>query len=43
MNYGTKPERAWLYKYKGTSWSSPTSRTYRSAKISLYEYGPLIR
>jgi hypothetical protein len=43
MNYGVKPERTWLYKYKGGQWSSPTSRTYRSAKISLYEYGPLIR
>jgi hypothetical protein len=43
MNYGTKPERTWLYKYKGGQWSSPTSRTYRSTKISLYEYGPLIR
>lgn len=43
MNYGTKPERTWLYKYKGGQWSSPTSRTYRNATIPLYEYGPLIR
>lgn len=43
MNYGVKPERAWLYKYKGAQWNSPTSRTYRDAAISLYEYGPLIR
>lgn len=43
MNYGTKPERAWLYKYHGNQWSSPTSRSHRSASIPLYEYGPLIR
>jgi hypothetical protein len=43
MNYGTYPERAWLYKYQGNRWNSPTSRTRRSAKIPLYEYGPLIR
>jgi hypothetical protein len=43
INYGTKPERTWLYKYRGGQWSSPSSRTYRSAKIPLYEYGPLIR
>jgi hypothetical protein len=42
-NYGTKPERTWLYKYQGGQWSSPTSRTYRSATITAYEYGPLIR
>lgn len=43
MNYGTKPERTWLYKYQGTGWSSPTSRVFRSASIPLFEYGPLIR
>lgn len=42
-NYGTKPERAWLYKYSGPQWSSPVSRTFRSATIPMYEVGPLIR
>jgi hypothetical protein len=42
-NYGSYPERTWLYKFKGGQWSAPLSRTMRSTKISLYEYGPLIR
>lgn len=43
MNYGTRPERAWLYRYSGKSWSSPTSRSYRSVNIPLTEVAPLIR
>lgn len=43
MNYGTKPERAWLYKYQGNQWSSPLGRTSRTVSISLSEYGPLVR
>lgn len=43
MNYGTKPERAWLYKYRGKDWSSPLTRAYRNVNIPLFEYGPLIR
>lgn len=43
MNYGTNPERAWLYKYSGKSWSSPKTRTYRTVSISMAEVGPLIR
>lgn len=42
-NYGVKPERTWLYKPQGNSWSSPTAGVYRSATITGYEYGPLIR
>lgn len=43
MNYGTKPERAWLYKYRGKDWSSPTKGATRSVNITLFECGPLIR
>lgn len=44
MNYGNKPERAWLYKYKGNQWSSPIGKgVYRNVSIPLFEYGPLIR
>jgi hypothetical protein len=43
MNYGTYPERTWLYKYQGNRWNSPLSRVHRSASIPLYEHGPLIR
>jgi hypothetical protein len=43
MNYGTHPERAWLYRYSGKSWSSPTPRSYRSVNIPMTEVGPLIR
>lgn len=42
-NYGTKPERGWLYRCSANQWSSPTSRTLRSATITALEYGPLIR
>lgn len=43
MNYGLKPERAWLYKYRGKDWSSPTKGVTRSVNIPMFEYGPLIR
>lgn len=43
MNYGTKPERAWLYRYSGKSWSSPTKGSSRSVNIPMTEVGPLIR
>jgi len=43
MNYGTNPERAWLYKYSGKSWSSPKSRVHRGVSIPMAEVGPLIR
>lgn len=43
VNYGLKPERTWLYKYRGSAWSGPTSRTMRSATITAFECGPLIR
>lgn len=43
INYGTSPERAWLYKYRGKGWSSPMTKAYRNVSIPLFEYGPLIR
>jgi hypothetical protein len=43
MDYGTYPERTWLYKYQGNQWTSPKTRTYRNTVIQLYEYGPVVR
>ncbi len=43
MNYGTKPERGWLYQYAGRSWSFGADRSHRKGSIPLRELGPLIR
>ncbi len=44
MDYGTHPERAWLYRYSGKSWSSPIGKgVYRNVSIPMTEVGPLIR
>lgn len=43
MNYGTKPERGWLYQYQGNRWSAPTDRTLRRHSFQMVELGPLIR
>jgi hypothetical protein len=43
MNYGTNPDRAWLYKYRGKNWSSPMQKAPRSWTGTFFEYGPLIR
>lgn len=43
MNYGDKPERAWLYQYEGANWSSPMVRVLRDLGLSMSEVGPLIR
>jgi hypothetical protein len=43
MNYGTKPERGWLYQYQGTTFSAPAERVYRRHSFVAQELGPLIR
>jgi hypothetical protein len=40
MDYGTHPERAWMYTYDGTSWSMPKSRVYRSGRLVGREHMP---
>jgi hypothetical protein len=42
-NYGTNPERAWLFRYRGKNWSSPMTRAYRTWSGDFFEVGPLIR
>lgn len=43
MDYGTRPERGWLYRYDGTRFSAPTNRVYRATQIPLREVGPALR
>lgn len=43
INYGDKPERAWLYRWDGTQFSAPMNRTYRGVQIRGREVGPLLR
>jgi hypothetical protein len=40
MDYGTHPERAWMYTYDGTAWGMPKSRVYRSGRIVGREHMP---
>jgi hypothetical protein len=40
MDYGTHPERAWMYTYDGTSWGMPKSRVYRSGRLVAREHMP---
>jgi hypothetical protein len=39
MDYGTRPERGWLFQYAGNAWNAPKTRVYRSARIRLRECG----
>jgi hypothetical protein len=43
MDYGTRPERAWLYRWDGTQYSSAANRTLRSVQLRGREVGPLLR
>lgn len=43
MNYGTHPERGWLYQYEGANWSSPMQRVLRDNTLTMAEVGPLVR
>jgi hypothetical protein len=37
MEYGTRPERAWLYQYDGKGWGLSKSRVYRDGILRLRE------
>jgi hypothetical protein len=39
MDYGTHPERAWMYQYEGTAWAMPKSRVYRAGRFRFREVG----
>lgn len=43
IDYGTNPERTWLFQYTGRSWSFPMERIHRSGTITARELYPLIR
>lgn len=43
MDYGTHPERAWLYRYQGTQFSAPQTRVSRATQFTMREVGPLLR
>jgi hypothetical protein len=40
MDYGTHPERAWMYTLDGTSWGMPKSHVYRGGRITGREHMP---
>jgi hypothetical protein len=40
MDYGTHPERAWMYTYDGTTWGMPKSKVYRAGRIVGREHMP---
>jgi hypothetical protein len=39
MDWGTRPERGWMYQYDGKSWGFPKSRVYRAGVIQAREVG----
>jgi hypothetical protein len=39
MDYGTRPERAWMYQYDGATWGMPKKRAYREGRIRGREVG----
>lgn len=43
MNYGTNPERGWLYRWDGTQFSAPMQPFYRTVQIRGREVGPLLK
>lgn len=42
FDYGTHPERAWLYQWDGKSWGLPKKRVYRGGVIRAREVGALL-
>lgn len=42
MNYGTRPERAWLYRLNMPSWSFAAARIARSGTLTFRELYPLV-
>lgn len=43
IDYGTNPERAWLFQHSGRSWSFAMERIHRGGTIQLRELYPAIR
>lgn len=39
MDWGTRPERGWMYQYDGKGWGFPKSRVYRAGAIQAREVG----
>jgi hypothetical protein len=39
MDWGTRPERGWMYQYDGRAWGFPKSRVYRAGVIQAREVG----
>lgn len=39
LDYGTRPERGWLYQYEGKSWGMPKKRVFRAGTIRAREVG----
>lgn len=39
LDYGTYPERGWMFQYEGTQWGMPKSRVYRDGSIRGREVG----
>ncbi|MEX1185324.1 MAG: hypothetical protein WEA80_01885 [Gemmatimonadaceae bacterium] len=43
IDFGTNPERAWLFQYSGRNWSFGMERVHRAGTIQLRELYPAIR
>jgi hypothetical protein len=39
MDYGTYPERGWMFRYDGSAWGMAKSKAYRDGRIRLRELG----
>jgi hypothetical protein len=39
MDYGTRPERGWMYQLDGKAWGLPKTRVYRSGRLRFREVG----
>lgn len=39
MDYGTRPERAWMFQYDGKTWAMKKARSYRAGSIRGREVG----
>ena len=42
LNFGVRPERAWLFAFDGTAWSFAKKAAYRAGKIPLREVGAVV-
>lgn len=40
MDYGTFPERGWMFQWDGTRWNMPKTRVHREGRITGREVGP---